>query len=334
MSQTARVYKIERLIRTQGRVSFARLRQELEVSPATLKRDLAYLRDQLGAPIEYDRDANGYYFSTGWVGARHELPGLWFNEHELYALLMAHQLLAELDAQGTISHHLAPLLERIHQILGANALDARAMLQRVRVVSPARRPVSPLVFGLLAEALTRRRRVRMEYLTRTRGEMALRDVSPQRLVHHRNTWYLDAWCHTRQRLLRFALDAVGRAALLDDKARELPLRQVQAEMDQGYGVYAGAKPHWAVLEFAPHAAQWVSREEWHPQQQGAWTDDGRWRLKLPYTDPTELAMDVLRHADEVRIVEDSGPLRETVRDRARRAWAAHRGPEGGGSWLR
>ena len=60
MANTERLYKIERLIRVRGVVSFQVLRDELEVSPATLKRDLEYLRSRLGAPIEYDRDANGY----------------------------------------------------------------------------------------------------------------------------------------------------------------------------------------------------------------------------------------------------------------------------------
>jgi predicted DNA-binding transcriptional regulator YafY len=77
------------------------------VSPATLKRDLEYLRDQLGAPIVYDRDSNGYRFdapagasgSPAWRGDKHELPGLWFSERELYSLLMAHQLLAGLDSR-------------------------------------------------------------------------------------------------------------------------------------------------------------------------------------------------------------------------------------------
>ena len=60
MTKTARVYKIEMLIRNRGHVSFQTMLDELEVSPATLKRDLDYLKDQLGAPIEYDRFLNGY----------------------------------------------------------------------------------------------------------------------------------------------------------------------------------------------------------------------------------------------------------------------------------
>lgn len=141
MAKTARVYKIEMLIRNRGCVSFRTLLEELEVSPATLKRDLEYLRDRLGAPIEYDRDENGYRLGPEHRGERHELPGLWFSERELHSLLTAHQLLSELDPQGVISRHLQPLLERIHQMLGTDESQARLLMKRVKIISPARRPV-------------------------------------------------------------------------------------------------------------------------------------------------------------------------------------------------
>jgi predicted DNA-binding transcriptional regulator YafY len=317
MTKTARVYKIEMLIRNRGHVSFQTFLDELEVSPATLKRDLEYLRDRLGAPIIYDRFVNGYRFSEEHRGPEHELPGLWFNEGELYSLLMAHQLLSELDTDGVLSRHLQPLLDRIHQMLGADGTEAKSLLRRVRIISAARRPVSGQFFELVAQALLQRRRIHMRYLTRGRGEVSARDVSPQRLVHYRNTWYLDAWCHTRERLLRFAMDAIQEAEGLDQRAKDVSLKTVEAELDGGYGAFAGKHPHVATLRFSAESAQWVAREEWHPQQNGRWSEDGSYLLTLPYTDPKELAMDVLRHADQVQIIEDSGSLAELVASKIR-----------------
>lgn len=147
MTKTARVYKIEMLIRNRGHVSFQTLLDELEISAATLKRDLEYLKDRLGAPIVYDRFLNGYKFGEEYRGQKHELPGLWFNERELYSLLMAHQLLSELDSDGVISRHLQPLLDRIYQMLGSDESDAKSLLKRVRIVSATRRPVATLPQG-------------------------------------------------------------------------------------------------------------------------------------------------------------------------------------------
>jgi predicted DNA-binding transcriptional regulator YafY len=313
MTKTARVYKIEMLIRNRGHVSFQTLLDELEVSPATLKRDLDYLKDQLGAPIVYDRFLNGYKFGEEYRGQKHELPGLWFNERELYSLLMAHQMLSDLDSDGVLSRHLQPLLERVHQMLGTSETDAQALLKRVKVIGSARRPVPSQFFELVGEALLKRRRLHLRYLTRGRGEVSERELSPQRLVHYRNTWYIDAWCHARERLLRFALDAIESAEALETKAKDVPLKQVQAEMDGGYGIYAGAKRSWARMVVTSQAAQWISREQWHPDQRGQWLEDGRFELEIPYSDETEIAMDILRHGAQVEVLAPASLVSEVHR---------------------
>jgi predicted DNA-binding transcriptional regulator YafY len=329
MSKTERLYRIEMLLRHHGAVSGRALLEELEVSRTTLKRDLEYLRSRMGAPIEYDPFDNVYRFGSAVGAARgqkHELPGLWFSERELYSLLMAHQLLSGLDTDGLLSRHLQPLLDRIHQMLGTveGPQGAAALMKRVRILSPAKRPVPSRFFELVGESLLKRRRLHLRYLTRGRGQVGERDVSPQRLVHHRNTWYLDAWCHRVDALRRFALDAIEEAALLEVRARDVPMKTVQTKMDAGYGIYAGGTRQWAVLHFEPQAAQWISREEWHPEQQGRWLPDGRYELKLPYVDETELVMDLLRQGDEVTVV---GPasLRRAVQQRLQRAAARYAG---------
>jgi predicted DNA-binding transcriptional regulator YafY len=242
---------------------------------------------------------------------------------------MAHQLLSELDSEGVISRHLQPLLERIHDMLGSGDADAKTLLKRVKIISAAKRPVPSRHFELVGEALLQRRRLRMRYLTRGRGEVGEREVSPQRLVHYRSTWYLDAWCHQRERLLRFALDAVEAAEVLEQKARELPLKAVEAELDAGYGIFAGSRAQWATLHFAPAAAQWVSREEWHPLQKSRWLADGHYELRLPYVSETELVRDVLRHGGEVR-VQTPESLRAAVCEQLRAALAAQAGASAAG----
>jgi predicted DNA-binding transcriptional regulator YafY len=333
-SNTARLYRIETLIRARGHVSFKALLDELEVSPATLKRDLDYLRSRLGAPIEYDRELNGYRFGSGYAGPKHELPGLWFDERELYSLLMAQQLLAGLDSDGLLSRHLQPLLDRIHQLLGsagggeAGEAAAQRLMKRVKVVSALRRPVPSRFFERVSAALLARQRLHLRYLTRGRREVSERDVSPQRLVHYRGTWYLDAWCHRVDALRRFALDAIEQATLLDQPAREVAMKRVQAEMDAGYGIYAGGTRRWAVLAFDAQAAQWASREEWHPEQQGRWLADGRYELRLPYVDDTELVMDLLRQGEQVQVLAPP-ELVQAVRRRLAAAAALYGDAAGG-----
>jgi len=318
MDRTERFYKIELLIRNRGRIGFEALRAELEVSRATLKRDLQYLRERLDAPIVYDRMDNAYRFGAA-IGARaHELPGLWFSDNEIHALLTMHQLIQGLEAEGVLGRHLQPLLDKLHGMLGSNDVAAQELMQRVNIVAAARRPVNARFFELIGSALLERRRVELLYFTRGRGSESRREVSPQRLTHYRNTWYLDAWCHRSEGLRRFALDAVRDAVPLAPRAKEVPMAAVKAELDGGYGVFAGRRLKWAMLRFDAEAAQWVGTEQWHPRQQQRRLSDGSLELRLPYADPTELAMDILRHGEQVQVLAPK-ELATEVADRLRRA---------------
>lgn len=324
MDRSERFYRIEALIKSRGCVDFATLRQDLEVSPATLKRDLQYLRDRMSAPIVYDYFERGYKLqaSRGADAKAHELPGVWFSEREIHALLTMHQLIQGLDEGGVLSRHLQPLLDKFQSMLGGSEEEARSLRQRVRLISAGRRPVPSRWFEMFGDALLRRRRVHMAYFTRGRRATSERDVSPQRLVHYRNTWYLDAWCHRREALLRFALDAVDTAQILESSALELPLAEVAAQMDAGYGIFGGQATKTAQLLFSEEAAQWVAKEEWHPQQGTQRQPDGTLLLTLPYANETELVMDLLRHGPHVTVL---GPpsLARAVRAQLRAACAAH-----------
>jgi predicted DNA-binding transcriptional regulator YafY len=318
MDRTERFYKIELLIRNRGCVGFEALQAELQVSRATLMRDLQYLRERLDAPIVFDRLDNGYRFSGSTRGRAHQLPGMWFSDKEIHALLTMHQLIQGLEAEGVLGRHLQPLLDKLHGLLGSNDVAARELMQRVNIVAAARRPVNARFFELIGSALLERRRVELLYFTRGRGSESLREVSPQRLTHYRNTWYLDAWCHRSHGLRRFALDAVRDASVLAQPAKTVALSTVKAELDGGYGVFSGRKLKWAVLRFSAEAALWVATEQWHPQQQTRWLTDGCLELRLPYADSTELSMDVLRHGDQVRVLAPKA-LATQVAERLQRA---------------
>ena len=327
MDRTERFYKIELLLRSRGCVSFEALLEELDVSRATLKRDLQYLRDRLAAPIVYDRDDNGYRFESPAAGGavRHELPGLWFSEQEIHALLTMHQLMAGLDDDGVLSRHLQPMMDKLQGMLGADESEARELMRRVKVLVTARRRTPSRYFELLGSALVQRRRVWLRYFKRSDRSTSEREVSPQRLVNYRSTWYLDAWCHSSDGLRRFALDAIQDARPLEARARNVAVKELEAELDAGYGIYGGGgtrRVKWATLVFEPDAAQWVAMEEWHPQQASRWLDDGRYELRVPYSDPTELAMDILRHGDNVVVTGDKA-LAASIRGRLTRALAQY-----------
>jgi predicted DNA-binding transcriptional regulator YafY len=317
MDRTERFYKIERMLRNRQIVPIQDFLNELDVSIATFKRDIEYLRERLNAPIPWDREKRGYrLYDPDSKNPRHELPGLWFNSSEIHALLAFHHLLDRLQS-GLLTPHIAPLKKRIHALIEKDDHSFDEIAQRIHVLPQAARHVESPCFQSISHALLSRRRLRLVHYHRGRDEETTREVSPQRLIHYRDNWYLDAWDHGKQSLRTFAVDSIRHAVLLDIKARNIPNKTLNAELGNGYGIFAGRKTLKAVLRFTPERARWITSEQWHPKQRG-WFEDGYYLLEIPYSDDREMLMDILKYGPDVEVIAPA-PLRRKVAERLRLA---------------
>lgn len=315
MDRFDRIYSLHQELRTARRpVSHRILRERLECSRATLNRIIEDMRNFLGAPIVYSRGANGYHY-TNTGEHPYELPGLWFNAAELHALLATQRLLDETQP-GLLEPHLAPLRERIENILETKHLGGGEITRRVRILKTATRRVSAHHFQIVAGALTQRKGLHIHYHDRQQDKITERNISPQRLVHYRDNWYLDAWCHLRDDLRTFSLDRIQTAHTLDQPTRDIDDARLDAYYTRTYGIFAGEPAHIALLRFTPERARWVADEQWHPAQEGRWLEDGYYELRIPYGDPRELIMDILKHGSEVEVIEPR-ELRQAVIDKIR-----------------
>jgi predicted DNA-binding transcriptional regulator YafY len=296
---------------------------DLEVSPATFKRDLQYMRDRLQVPIVWDRDAGGYRLSEdAHGGSNYQLPGLWFSAEEVHALLTMEQLLERLQP-GLLGPQMRPLKGRIRKILdGDGEFPAGELNRRIRVLQMGVRSIDLEHFQGIASALLSRRRLNIEHFRRQSGDTQGREVSPQRLVYYRDNWYLDAWCHLRKALRTFSVDAIERVTVLGQRARTIKDETLDDTLGAGFGIFSGQATSTAVLRFDRVRARWVSREVWHPEQNGSWELDGAYVLEVPYSDPRELIMDILKYGADVEVMAPA-ELRELVRERLSNALSSY-----------
>jgi len=313
MDRTERFYKIDHMLQSRGRVPVGDFLDELGISLATFKRDLEYMRSRLNAPIVWDRDDNAYRFEDGRAGKgpRYELPGLWFTPAEAQALLTLEHLVESLEP-ALLGAHVKPLKARLAALLSSGDRSVDEVRKRIRVIPFGSRRHQPKHFELIASAVIGRQRLALAYYNRMKDEATERQVSPQRLVHYRNNWYLDGWCHLRNDLRSFSLDAIRDVAAVGGKVKEVPDDELDETLSSSYGIFSGRKVQWAVLRFAPARARYVSLEEWHPRQRSRWEKDGHYVLEVPFSSEKELLMDLLKFGPDVEVLAPE-PLRASVR---------------------
>jgi proteasome accessory factor C len=288
------------------------LSARLECSKSTLYRAISVLKDTLHAPVVFDAEVGGFRYEDAGGHGAFELPGLWFTPAELQALSVMQHLLRDLGG-GLLNEHLAPLSKRLDELTRHRRLNLGEAAGRLRFPAIASRTPGP-AFQPAAAATLQRRQLWIDYHARSTDEHSDRTVSPQRITHYRESWYLDAWDEGKGALRCFSIDRIARATVLDQKAVDVSDEELDAYYASSYGIFGGEADKVAVLRFTRDSARWVADEVWHPKQAGRRLNDGSYELRIPYRHHIELVMDILRHGPQVIVVEPAS-LVDEVRSR-------------------
>jgi len=300
MNQFDRVFQLHTILsKRRSPLSLRELADRMECSRATVFRTITLLKDNLGAPVVFDKERDGYRYDR--TDGQYELPGLWFNARELQALVTIQHLLQELGG-GLLEEHFAMLTRRIAELTSRKQLNLSEVTTRIRMPALASRTIGP-AFEDVVGATLQRKKLEIEYRARTTDQLSRRIVSPQRVTRYRESWYLDAWDEEKQALRTFAIDRIGQVSRIDEPAHTLDEETLDEHFTSGYGIFSGKADKTAVLLFSQESARWVADEQWHPRQEGRFLPDGRYELRIPYGLSRELVMDILRHGPNVKVLE-------------------------------
>ncbi|MBK9442556.1 MAG: WYL domain-containing protein [Comamonadaceae bacterium] len=170
-------------------------------------------------------------------------------------------------------------------------------------------------FEQVALATISRMQIKITHLSRERAERVERTISPQELVHYRDNWYIDSWCHLRNGIRSFGLDAIEHVEILDTPAQDVDTVELRRVTQGSYGIFAGQPTAWAMLRFTKHRAQWVEGELWHPQQMATpimveRSARGLYTANLGNLQPGETAVIEIEYAQLLRF--EQGQIRITV----------------------
>lgn len=269
--QFARLMELDRRIRDGKYPNCLSFSLDWEVSQKTVQRDIDYLRDQLGAPLEYDRAKQGYYYTaSNWF-----LPSVALNEGELLALLIAGRAL---DAYQGL-----PVADEAHRILGKLQellpdrieLAPEVLFTRFSFTAPPARPVDAAVWKTVVRAITGSRLLEISYLSFGAEKPRKMLIEPYHLANLHGEWYLFGPCKGSGKVLQFALGRV-RAARLQQQVFTLPEDfDPQALLSGAFGRYVAAREtHKVRLLFSAEVAGWVTEKQWHSRQQVKRRKDG------------------------------------------------------------
>jgi len=261
-----RVMEIHKIVRSGRNPNCSTLAREIEVTPKTIQRDVNFMRDQLGLPLEYDQIKHGYHYTQ----EVHEFPMLHLSRNDLVALFLARHALEPL--RGTrLEKMLADSFSKIaeacpgevsiqwHELDGAFSVKASGVL-----------PADVTLFGDLLDAVMANREVSFAYHKLTGSKPEHRTVQPYHVGQIEHGWYLLAYDPERKGMRTFALQRITNLTVLKSKFERDGRFNARDHLGGGFGVwsYAGEekRKYEVHIRFEDYAARVVAERMWHSTQ--------------------------------------------------------------------
>jgi proteasome accessory factor B len=264
-SQFARVMALDRLIRDGKFPNCLTFAADYEVSQKTVQRDVDFLRDQCDAPIGYDRNRKGFFYTD----PSYLLPSVSMSEGELLAVLLAARTMEQY--RGTpVAGQLGKVFAKLAEMLPDKVSVGPEMLHaRFTFRGPPAKPVDAAVWAAVVRGLMDQRSLAIRYrpfgVEKADAGKESR-VNPYHVANLQGEWYLFGAHAGHDDVRQFSMARIEKAALTRD-AFTMPADFDATKMLGGtFGRYASGETRTVRLLFAKDVAGWVTEREWHPQQ--------------------------------------------------------------------
>lgn len=256
--QLERIFEIDRQIRAGLYPKAEDIAEKLECSRRVIYKDREFMIDRLKAPIEYDREKDGWYYTDStWL-----LPNIMVSEGELLAFLLSIEV-AQRHMGTALETSLRSAIEKISKsVKGPVRVDLEQLRAYYTVAQPTTVATNEQILLDLYRAAQERRQVRMNYYTNTRGEWNVRIVNPHHLYFENDSWYLFAYDHLRDEMRNFHLGRIEWWEILDERFERKPGFSADDWMGQAFQGIRGEQTVEVAIQFDEYQARWIREQSW------------------------------------------------------------------------
>lgn len=274
------------------------LAREFEVVAKTIQRDIEFMRDQLGLPIEYDFSRKGYGY-TEKVGA---FPTVQVSEGELLALLVAGQALAQY--RGTpYERQLKTAFDKLTAGLDNTvSFTPGARLAGISFNSVGQTETDLATFEPLSRAVANRREIEFDYRKPGAAALEHRRMQPYHLAYRDNLCYVIGRDVAKDALRQFALSRMSDVTLRLKRFAIPPDFSAERYFAGAFGAQGGAEDHLVRIRFDAKAAFYIRERRWHPTQELKDLPDDGVELSLRLTSLAEVERWALSWGAHARVL--------------------------------
>lgn len=262
--------KLERLIALDALIRAGRypnphmMIERFEISERTAYDDLEFLRDRLNAPVEFDVERGGWYYTE----PNYALPAFITTEGELLSFLLSTELAGQYLGQSyeaLLSKALSHLAQSLPNKVQLNLGELAAQYSFTAGATAA---VNPRLLNELTIAIRDSRPVRATYYTASRDSRSERTLHPYGLRNVRGDWHLVAQDSLRNEVRIFALNRIEQWRVQQHERFQRPDDfSLDEYMGSAFLNERGGSPEQIAIQFDEYQARYIRERRWHATQE-------------------------------------------------------------------
>jgi proteasome accessory factor B len=274
------------------------LARKIEVATKTIHRDIEFMRDRLGLPLEYDSRRNGYFYAEE-VSA---FPTMQITEGELFALVVAEKALQQY--RGTsFEKPLLSAIKKMEQALPDTISVNLAGIEQTISFRTRAEPVLDLeIFDVLAKAAARRKQLELIYRKPGQPKGESRVVDPYHLANINGEWFLFAYDYARKDIRTFVparIQSVRPTGKTFERSQKFSLEE---RLRDSFGVHSGEGKYDVVIRFSSRVADFIREKKWHESQQLRELKGGGVELRMKLSGLVEIKRWILSWGGDAKVI--------------------------------
>jgi predicted DNA-binding transcriptional regulator YafY len=266
------------------------LAKDLEVTTKTIQRDIDFMRDREGIPIEYDPYKYGYWLTEPVTN----FPLLKLSEGEVVALLLAERALAQYHGtplEQPLRLACQKLVESLKTEFSISWADLDAAISFRGIES---NPVDPALFKELNFAVKACREVSFEYCKLESKRYESRCLRPFHLTCYEHQWYVIGYDKLRREERTFMLGRMRSLEVSTTSFTRPKSFNPERTLKGSFGIFSGGEPIEILVLFDAFAACLIRERLWHHSQRIRSLPAGEIEMKLTLTSTIEIIPWILR----------------------------------------
>jgi len=295
---------LERMLRIHQAVSSGKfpnastLALEIEVATKTIHRDIEFMRDRLGLPIEFNPARNGYHY-TQEVSA---FPNIQITEGELFSLVVAEKALQQYRGTNFEKPLLSAIRKMEQSLPDTISLNLADIEQTISFRTRAEPILDLKIFDALAKAVSQRKQLELTYRKPGQRQPEQRTIDPYHLANINGEWFLFAYDLARKDIRTFVparIQSVRPTGRTFERSQKFSLEK---RLRDSFGVHSGEGEYEVIIRFNARVADYVREKKWHESQQLRELKGGGVELRMKLSGLVEIERWILGWGGDAKVM--------------------------------